>query len=164
MERHRTESSPTAVIRVLKDHKDLLEASELVRRFSWGEDYPVAPLSEIEHADYRVGAYANEKLIGFASVGREFSPDRKDNDALWLAHAVVTPEFREQGVFQKLYDEQMSFALAGDAPVYSCTDNPVVESFFLSRGWQKVRDTKDEAGDPCRVYTYLRPQAVGGPR
>lgn len=83
----------------------LEEAASLVSRYSWGYDYPVKPINEIQKAEQCVGAYINNQLVGFATLGRSFSPDGRDNQELWLAHAVVIPAFRGQGIFKKLYSK-----------------------------------------------------------
>jgi hypothetical protein len=50
----------------------------------------------------------HNKLIGFGSVGRTFSPDSLDHGELWVAHAVVVPEFRGKGVLGK-HDKQLAY-------------------------------------------------------
>ncbi|MES2226082.1 MAG: GNAT family N-acetyltransferase [Patescibacteria group bacterium] len=134
----------------------LQEAASLVSRYSWGEDYPLPPLEEIERADHRVGVFVDGKLIAFASIGHGFSPDGIDDDALWLAHVVVAPPYRERGIFQKLYDKLMTYAQAKDERILSCTDNSIMEDFFLTHGWKKIRETLAQAGDPCDVFEYQR--------
>lgn len=157
MERHSIESTQQISFRELGlDSEEIQKAASLVTMYSWGKNYPLSPLSEIERAERREGAYIQDKLVGFASVGKGFSPDGRDNDALWLAHAVVNPEYRRQGIFEKLYDAQMSYAQLKDERVLSCTDSPIIAEFFLRRGWQKIRDTKDEAGDSCSVFEFRR--------
>lgn len=157
MEGHPFESEPHLLILNIEasDTPTLQQAAELVSRYSWGEDYPVSPFQEIENAQYRVGAFKNKTLIGFASVGHGFSPDGIDNDAFWLAHVVVMPEYRQRGVFQKLYDAQLAYAQSRRGRILSCTDNPIVENFFSKNGWTKLRDTIDETGEPCQVFEYL---------
>jgi hypothetical protein len=76
------------------DEQFFTEAARLVSKYSWGENYPIRPIDEIRSAEYRVGALRGNRLIGFGSVGRTFSPDAVDNGELWIAHAVVDPTFR----------------------------------------------------------------------
>jgi GNAT superfamily N-acetyltransferase len=129
-------------------------AASLVAEYSWGNDYPVSPLAEIQAADFCVGAYYGDALVGFASVGRIFSPDGKDNGELWLAHAVVAPPFREQGIFQALYEKQLAYAQSSSGRILACTSNPIMEKFFLGHGWSELRKTSDETGEPCIIFEY----------
>lgn len=156
MEGHSFESKPNILILNIEasDTPTMQQAAELVLRYSWGEDYPISPFLEIKNAEYRVGAYSSKVLVGFASVGHGFSPDGIDNDALWLAHAVVDPRYRERGIFQKLYEAQLTYARNKDGRILSCTDNPIVENFFNINGWTKIRSTIDENEDPCQVFEY----------
>ncbi len=139
------------------DQKLLEEAANLVSEYSWGNDYPIQPLDEIRVAEYRAGALKQNHLIGFGTVGRSFSPDTLDNGELWIAHAVVDPEFRNQGVFKRIYDMQLSYAATQPGRILSCTDNPIVSDFFLKNGWKQIRETIDEAGDKSVVFEYNRP-------
>ncbi len=138
-------------------HEDIItRAAELVSKYSWGIDYPVKPIDEIREAEYLIGAFKNDQLIGFGSVGRAFSPDGTDDSELWLAHAVIVPEYRRIGIFNKIYEMQMSYAKSRSGRILSCTDNPIVEKFFLANGWKKIRDTKDEAGEPSTVFEFVK--------
>ncbi len=136
------------------DKKLLKKAANLVSEYSWGSDYPVRPIDEIRVAEYCVGALEQNQLVGFGSVGRTFSPDALDNNELWLAHAVVDPEFRNRGVFKRIYDMQMLYAITQPGRILSCTDNPIVSNFFLKNGWKQIRETVDEAGDKSMVFEY----------
>ncbi|HEY5220584.1 MAG TPA: GNAT family N-acetyltransferase [Candidatus Paceibacterota bacterium] len=140
----------------LSDENTLRDAAELITKYSWGEDYPVDPLEEIQKSEYCAGAYAKDKLVGFATVNRFASPDGKDNGELWLGHAVVIPEFREQGIYQKLYTAQMEHTQRGSGRILSCTSNPIIENFLSGRGWQEIRKTKDEEGGECSVFEYSK--------
>lgn len=136
-------------------------AASLVREHSWGSDYPIDPLDEIEKSEYCIGAYSGARLVGFATVNRFASPDGKDNGELWLGHAVVSPEFRQQGVYQKLYDARMEHVSSSSGRILACTSNPTIEGFFLTRGWNKLRDTRDEGGEACTVFEYGRAKPGG---
>lgn len=140
----------------ISDEKTLEAAAALISEYSWGKDYPVNPIGEIKKSEYCAGACAGEKLIGFASVNRSASPDGKDNGELWLGHAVVAPEFRKQGIYQKLYAAQFEHAKKEAGRILSCTSNPIIEKFLLGRGWQEIRKTHDEGGEPCSVFEYFR--------
>ncbi len=135
----------------------LTRAAHMVSDYSWGYDYPVKPLDEILSAEYRIGAFVDEQLVGFGTVGRGFSPDSIDNGELWIAHAVVVPEFRNQGIFAKLYAEQLTYAeshKSHDGLILSCTDNPIVEKFFLAHDWMERRKTRDESRESSTVFEY----------
>lgn len=133
----------------------LVQAAELITKYSWGEGYPVKPIDELRKAEYRIGVFEDNQLIAFGSVGRSLSPDGIDNEALWIAHAVVVPEYRGQGIFKKIYDMQMAYAKSQQGRILSCTDNPIVEKFFLANGWKKIRESKDEAGEPSVVFEWV---------
>lgn len=132
------------------------EVGVLISKYSWGEEYPVDPIKEHKLAEYAIGAYESESLIGISIVNRFSSPDGKDNGELWFADAVVVPEFRNQGVFTKLYEETMHYMLGQSGRILTCTDNPIMESFLSKHGWQKIRDTLDEEGGPCLVFEYFK--------
>ncbi len=138
------------------NEKFLDEASELISKYSWGYDYPKKPIEEIKTAEYVVSAFDKDKIIAFATVNKNSSPDGIDNGNLWLAHAVVVPEFRKRGLFTKLYDKQISYAKTQDGKIFACTDNPIVRDFFLKNGWVEYRKTKDEAGETATVFEYKR--------
>jgi GNAT superfamily N-acetyltransferase len=139
------------------DEALLIDAASLVSRYSWGEDYPVRPIDEIRSAEYRIGVFESDRLVGFGSVGRALSPDALDNEALWLAHVVVAPEFRNRGIFKTIYKHQLSYATSQAGRVLSCTDNPIVAEFYLKNGWKKIRETVDEAGGRSVVLEYGNP-------
>lgn len=134
----------------------LMEAARLVSEYSWGVSYPVLPIDEIKQAQYRVGAFQGDLLVAFGTVGRGFSPDTLDNQELWLAHGVVIPEFRKQGLFAVIYEKQLDYAISQYGRILSCTDNPLIEQFILKRGWKKLRTTQDESGGSSIVYEFRR--------
>lgn len=150
-------ASEIEIVEIPISHKELLnQAAELISAYSWGPDYPVQPIDEIFSAEYRVGAIKNNQLVGFGTVGRSFSPDAFDNDELWVAHAVVTPAFRKKGIFKRIYGMQLSYAKNHEGRILSCTDNPIMEKFFLENGWKEIRKTKDEADEDSTVFEYNR--------
>lgn len=131
-------------------------AASLVSKYSWGSEYPLNPIDEIKNAEYCIGAFNENRLVGFASVGYGFSPDKKDDEKLWLAHAVVEPAFRKQGVFKKLYEMQINYSTSKKDAILTCTDNPIVEIFLQNHGWKKVRDTQDESGSRTTVFSLCQ--------
>ncbi len=156
MDERGIEKHPQLAVREisLADEDALLAAGNLVSVYSWGEGYPVRPIDEIRLADFRIGVFVGDHLVGFGSVGRDFSPDLLDNDAFWLAHVVVVPEFRNRGIFKKIYELQLSYATSQAGRIFSCTDNPIVTEFFLKNEWKKKRETVDEAGGRSTVFEY----------
>lgn len=134
----------------------LQSAGLLVAKFSWGEDYPVAPLTEIRRASFCVGAWVGGALVGFAAVSRYASPDGLNTGDLWFGYAVVTPKYRKRGIFTRLYGECLSYIRPQLGKVFCCTDNPIVISFLVRRGWRFVRATHDESGAECVVFEYPR--------
>ncbi len=132
----------------------LEKASFLISKYSWGNNYPIKPIDEVSKAEYCIGAYNNNELIGFAAVSRFGSPDGKDNGKLWLGYAVVIPEFRRHSIFQKLYGARMNWAREKSEPLFACTDNPIIKKFLLSRGWNLLRKTRDESNAPCLVFKH----------
>ncbi len=138
------------------DAETLQEMAALMTKYSWGEGYPVSPLHELEHADYLVGAYEGDTLAGFASVNRVASPDGEGNGQWWLADAVVKPEYRERGIYTKLYEQRMDWLRGKPGQLFTCTEVPLIDDFMLAHGWTKNRDTKDEEGNDCRVYEFQR--------
>lgn len=47
------------------------QASLLISKYSWGEEYPVKPIDEIKEAHFMVGAFSKKDLVGFASVSKK---------------------------------------------------------------------------------------------
>lgn len=135
----------------------LAAASKLVTKYSWGEAYPVSPLAEIKGSEFCVGAWNGKRLIGFSAVNRNASPDGVGNGSLWFGYAVVVPEFRNRGVFRRLYAACLDWIQAVPGDVFACTDNPIMISFLVRHGWQFDRRTHDESGGTCLVFKY--PQA-----
>lgn len=129
--------------------------AELVLKYSWGEEYPVDPWNEIKVAEYLIGVFDNEKLVGFGSVTKVASPDGVDNGKCWLADAVVVPEYRYRGIYKKLYESRMEF-MKDEQEIYTCTDNPIIEKFLTGQGWQKYRETTCESGEECIVFKFTR--------
>ncbi len=139
---------------------NLSAASQLVAKYSWGEDYPVVPFEEINHADFCVGAWKRKTLVGFAAVTRNGSPDGNGNGELWLGYAVVVPELRRRGIFRRLYAACVTRLQTFPGRVFSCTDNPIIAAFLLRHGWQFERETHDESGESCLVFEYPRVSQV----
>ncbi|MEK6840513.1 MAG: GNAT family N-acetyltransferase [Nanoarchaeota archaeon] len=138
----------------ISDRLTLKKASFLISEYSWGNNYPIKPIDELSKAEYCAGAYSNKKLVGFAAISRFASPDGKDNGKLWLGYSIVIPEFRRQGIFQKLYDFRMKWAKEKLEPLFTCTDNPIIERFLLSHEWHLIRETRDESGAVCNVFEH----------
>jgi GNAT superfamily N-acetyltransferase len=155
-ERGRFEEDHRIEIKTSPDEEMLRAASLLVSEHSWGPDYPIHPIDEIQKAEFCVGAYAADKLVGFAAVAHNASPDGLDMDGLWLGYAVVVPEFRQQGIFRKLYETCMAYITTVPGRVLACTDNLTVELFLLDNGWRFVRKTNDESGADSIVFEYER--------
>jgi len=132
----------------------LKQAAGLVTTYSWGKDYPVKPIDEIRAAEYRIGALDNDELVGFGAVGRTFSPEGKDNNQLWIGHAVVLPSYRRKGVFTLIYKEQMTYCNKIGGSIFTCSDNPVVTTFLIKERWQKVRETSDESGKKTTIFKH----------
>lgn len=134
------------------------KCAQMIHQFSWGFDYPVDALSELMQAKYIYGCFDGEKLVGCASVTHVASPDGIDNEKPWFADWVVLPEYRRQGIGTLLYKGCMEY-LKNEEIVFSCTDNPLVEKFFLKKGWAFNRITKDESGGTCKVFS-IRPLVI----
>lgn len=158
MEGHSAERDPDIeLIEIpVSDTEKLEEIAALITKYSWFEGYPVAPLDELRQSEYIVGAESGKVLTGVGAVNRVASPDGQDNGEIWLADAVVLPEYRNRGIYSKLYEARMTWAQTQPGRILSCTENPVIDDFFLKRGWRKIRDTKDEQGGDCRVYEFTR--------
>jgi GNAT superfamily N-acetyltransferase len=156
LERKIFEQGPKVELRTVPDLKMLTDASFLISKYSWGIEYPVPPLDEIRKAEYCVGAYSADTLVGFAGVSRYASPDGEDCGELWFGYAVVAPEHRGQGVYRMLYDACMKYMRGASGRILCCTDNPIIESFILSHGWHVIRSTHDESGAACLVFEYER--------
>ncbi len=138
------------------DEATCTEIAGLITKYSWFAGYPVDPYNEVKEAEYIIGAYAGERLVGFATVTRNASPDQEGNGELWFADTVVLLEFRRRGVLKEVYQRAMTYLLAQPGRIFSCTETAVMSDFLIARGWKKVRDTKDESGGECEVYEFPR--------
>jgi GNAT superfamily N-acetyltransferase len=158
MEGHQFENAPRIELRdiALDDEETLKSIAALITEHSWFEGYPVDPMDEMHAADYVVGAYEGDTLAGFGAINRVASPDEQDNGAWWLADAVVLPKYRKQSVYSRLYEARMKWLEKKSGRILTCTENQVIDDFMLARGWHLNRDTKDEQGNPCRVYEFDR--------
>ncbi len=129
------------------------ECAQMIQEYSWGLDYPVDAWSELKKADYIIGCFEKDKLVGFGSITRVASPDNIDNGLPWLADAVVLPEYRKQGIYKTLYEKRIEFLKnQKEKIVLTCTDNAIIEEFLLRNGWILRRITKDESGGECKVF------------
>ena len=128
------------------------ECANLIQKYSWGDNYPISAWSELKYAKYIIAVFDRKKIIGCASVTRLASPDNIDNGKLWLANAVVLPNYRKKGIFRLIYNKQLKYVKRYNEPVFSCTSNHVVEKFFLKNRWILYRITKDESGEICKVF------------
>lgn len=158
MESHRIEHEPPIELHEvsLSDKEALTEIAALITKYSWFEGYPVDPMDELRQSDYIVGAYAGKTLAGFGSINRVASPDGQDNGAWWFADAVVKPEYRERGIYTSLYEARMQWLENKPGRVLTCTETEIIDQFVSEHGWRKIRDTRDEEGNDCRVYEYPR--------
>ena len=139
------------------DEPTTKEIARLITKYSWFEGYPIDPYDEVKEAEYIIGAYAGERLVGFAMTTRHASPDQEGNGELWFADTVVLPEFRRRGILKEVYQRAMAYLLTQPGRIFSCTEGALMHDFFLARGWKKIRDTKDESGGACGVYEFPRP-------
>jgi GNAT superfamily N-acetyltransferase len=146
----------------LSSSSALESAGLLVVKFSWGEDYPVTPISEIRAAEFCVGAWVGQMLVGFAAVSRNASPDGLNTGDLWLGYAVVVPKYRNRGIFRRLYRECLSYIKGQSGRIFCCTDNPIMIGFLIRHGWQFHRTTHDDSGAGCIVFEYPRGFAQRG--
>lgn len=129
------------------------ECAQMVREYSWGNDYPIDPWDEIKQADYLVGCFDDKELIGCASITRIASPDGIDTNKPWLGHAIVLPEYRRQGILGKMYQHRIGYLQKmNESIIFTCTDNPIMENFLTNQGWMLDRITKDESGSACKVF------------
>ncbi len=124
----------------------------IIQEYSWGDNYPVKAWSELKCARYIIAVFDRKKIVGCSSVTRIASPDKIDNGKLWLANAIVLPNYRKKGIFKLLYNKQFKYAEKYNEPIFSCTSNPVIEKFLLKNRWVLYRITKDESGEMCKVF------------
>jgi len=135
---------------------DLQSAGALIKKFSWGENYPIAPISELQKAELCIGAWVGRIIVGFAAVSRHGSPDGLNVGDLWLGYAVVIPRYRRRRIFTRLYAECLKYVRKATGRVFCCTDNPIIIRFLMRHGWQFIRSSIDESGAKCVVFEYLR--------
>ncbi len=69
---------------------------------------------------------------------------------------MVLPTYRRQGIYTKLYEARIKHLNGKPGRRLSCTDNPVIDKYLVDCGWNKLRDTKDEQSNDCRVYELKR--------
>jgi len=136
------------------DDSMIPKCAELIKKHSWGEHYPLPALEELEKAEYIVAAFDGDRVVGCMSLNRHASPDGKDIGKLWLAGAVVHPEYRGQKIFTRLYQRCLKYAQSKKEVMLSCTNCGYIERFITKRGWRYKRDIKDDNNESCRVYNY----------
>lgn len=148
------EHEPDINIREVKvsNEQTLQVAADLISEYSWGRDYPVAPIEELRQLEFGAGAFEGDNLVGFAGVSKVGSPDGVDNGQLWFGYTVVKPEFRQRGIYGQLYNSCMGYMRGKPSRKLACTDNPIMEKFLLEHGWREIRKTFDEAGDKIIVF------------
>ncbi len=131
----------------------LKECAEIIRKYSWGIDYPVDPLEELKKSEYIIGCFDGNNIIGLGAVSYNASPDEIDNGLPWFCCAVVLPEYRKQGIYNTLYEKRLEYIKnKKEKFILTCTDNPLVERFLLKNKWVLYRKTKDESSDICKVF------------
>jgi len=128
------------------------KCAEMIQEYSWGIKYPVDAWSELKNAEDILAAFYEKKLVGCASVTRVASPDGIDNGKLWFADAVILPDYRDKGIYRLFYKKGLEYIKKHKEPIFSCTDNPRMEKFFLKTGWSLYRTTIDEDGGMCKVF------------
>ena len=138
--------------------------ANLISKHSWGEEYPVHPLSELKAAERIYAAYAGADIVSCVAITRNGSPDGEGNGDLWFGYAVTLDEYRKQGIFTKLYTQATKYAASQPGRLFACTSSEVMDVFFPAHGWQKIRDTKDEQNNDCRVYEYSLQTRLGSAR
>lgn len=136
------------------DAETLRQCASLVTEHSWGPDFPLQPFDEALRAEYHVCARTNGAVVGYANVNRFASPDGKDNGEMWFAQVVVDPKNRQRGILTEMYEKCLAHMQENSGRILAGTDNPIMEKFFVAHGWQHLRNTLDEAGDPCHILEY----------
>ncbi|AKH32640.1 hypothetical protein XF24_00283 [candidate division SR1 bacterium Aalborg_AAW-1] len=133
--------------------------ADMIQEYSWGKSYPMSALEEVLTAEYVVAGYnKNNNLVGCGYVHAHASPDGEDNGNLRMGGAIVHPDYRELGIYSAIYTKRLSYVLEnrGNKRIFSCTDNVIIKQYLKSHGWQYLRTTKDDAGDACFVYEYIK--------
>jgi GNAT superfamily N-acetyltransferase len=154
---------------------DALEAAyNLLAKHAWSaeEITNIDLRAELrETCEHRVGLYSSDRLVGFAAVATGASPDKKDNDQLWIGYLVVHPSFRRGRGFLKLCEDCVEFAVdrGGGRRIFACTESKKVERALARAGWRHVRtaeilgDAEQPLGETTEVYEYMPTVSVGPP-
>ena len=136
------------------DAETLRQCAALVTEHSWGKEFPLQPFDEALRAEYHICVRADVKVVGYANVNRFASPDGKDNGEMWFAQVVVDPCHRQRGILTAMHQNCFVYMQSKSGRILAGTDNPIMEKFFAAHGWQHLRNTLDEAGDPCHILEY----------
>ena len=148
---------------------ELRSAYNLISCYSWSSEEleNIDLLGElINNCKYRVGLYQGQKLVGFAAIGIGASPDKIDNEHLWLGYLALDPVVRSRPRnVHALYESCLTFALAeqnlnAEIRLFTCSETPSVQRALRREGWRHIRTVEilgDDGlglGETTEVFEY----------
>ena len=105
-------------------------------------------------------AVEDNKPIGIVSL-KEYDLLSHKHLTPWLSALYVIPDFRKQGIAQKLIETVADYASSlGFQSLYLFTDNrknDYLIQYYSSRGWTTVEKTLDHRGVPTNIMNYVIP-------
>lgn len=102
-------------------------------------------------------AVEDDKPVGIVSL-KEYDLLSHKHLTPWLSALYVIPDYRKQGIAQKLIDTVLAYAASlGYTNVHLFTDNrknDYLVPYYTSRGWTTVEQTLDHRGAPTNIMSY----------
>ncbi len=139
-------------------------AANLLSLHSWGCDYPIDPLVELQKAVYKVAAFDGHGLVGFAVVNRHADPrpNTPENDELWFSCWVVHPDYRRRGIGRALHDHCIRFMQNTDGKFRLSGENQPMIEWLKKQGWIVIDDPTinkfgtcvNEAGEATTIMEF----------
>jgi ribosomal protein S18 acetylase RimI-like enzyme len=101
-------------------------------------------LPELQNGGVLLGAFVDERFVGFAILGHRLFGD--DHDQMQLVALYVSKDFRRQGIASQLTEEVSRLAKARGAKYLyiSATESQSAVGFYTSRGSELVAKVNEE--------------------
>jgi hypothetical protein len=113
-------------------------------------------------------------LVGFSGIGRGASPDRKDNEDVWIGYTVIHPKYRNLRNARALYEAALKGAqnlvFSTKKKIFFCTENEGLRRVSGKMGWLPYRDApilggdgeilKDGQGNHMKSHVYIYPRSL----
>jgi hypothetical protein len=163
-------------LKTISAHEDgkLDAAYQLIAMHSWSEDElkTIDLKSELRKiCVYRAGLFDDNSLVGFVAIATGASPDKVDNDQLWIGYLVIHPKFRyNRNNIRSLYLSCLEYVRANEYSnggrrrrLFTCSETPSVQRALRREGWTYSRtadiigDNGEILGEKTEVFEFIFP-------